>query len=53
MSPVICRFATSFEKRGGGRGRSRTHQAHSMHLTGFEDQAPHRGHRSSEAFAKQ
>ena len=31
----------------GGRGRSRTHQALCQHLTGFEDQAPHRGRRSS------
>ena len=31
----------------GGRGRSRTHQALSQPLTGFEDQAPHRGRRSS------
>ena len=35
------------ENRYGGRGRSRTHQALCQHLTGFEDQAPHRGCRSS------
>ena len=34
-------------KGDGGRGRSRTHQALCQHLTGFEDQAPHRGRRSS------
>ena len=37
----------SLPKGNGGRGRSRTHQALSQHLTGFEDQAPHRGCRSS------
>ena len=31
----------------GGRGRSRTHQALCQRLTGVEDQAPHRGRRSS------
>jgi hypothetical protein len=34
----------------GGRGRSRTHQAPKWHLTGFEDQAPHRGRRSSKCY---
>ena len=37
----------------GGRGRSRTHQALSQPLTGFEDQAPHRGRRSSSTFKAQ